>query len=91
MIGLSVAIVIGIKLWMARKAYEKKLLSFIHPDTVLADIKKKVKSVQDAQNLLAFNLLKIPEDYTRIRNLAFLMALIKSYGVPLIPLKAKLS
>ena len=84
------AIVILIKIWMARKAYEKKLLSFIHPDTVLPDLKKKVKSVEDAQNLLAFNILKMSEDETRIRNVAFLISLIKSYGMPLKPLKAKL-
>jgi len=44
---------------MANKAYQKKLTSFIHPDTVLGDLKKKVKSVDDAQNLLAFNILKV--------------------------------
>jgi hypothetical protein len=46
---------------MANKAYKKKLASFIHPESVLPDIKKKVKSLEDAQNLLAFNIHKLPE------------------------------
>lgn len=30
---------------MANKAYQRKLNSFIHPDTVVEDLKKKVKSI----------------------------------------------
>ncbi len=30
---------------MTNKAYQKKLQSFVHPDTILADLKKKVTSV----------------------------------------------
>ncbi len=90
LIGIAVMIVILIKIWMANKAYQRKLVSFIHPDSVLPEIKKKVKSVEDAQNLIAFNILKLPEDDSRLRNIAFLIALLKSYGAPLKPLKGKL-
>ena len=44
-IGVAVLIVILIKIWMANKAYKKKLASFIHPDSILPEIKKKVKSL----------------------------------------------
>ena len=58
-IGFAVLVVISIKIYMANKAYQQKLTSFIHPDTVLADLKKKVTSIDEAQNLLAFNLHKV--------------------------------
>lgn len=59
LIGVAVLIVIIIKLWMANKAYKRKLVSFVHPDTVLVDIMKKIKSVNEIQSLLAFNILKV--------------------------------
>lgn len=62
---------------MANQAYKKKLASFIHPDTVIADLKIKLKSVDEAQSLLAFNILKVVQDYGRLKNIAFLMAYIK--------------
>jgi hypothetical protein len=45
LLGVAVLIVIFIKIWMAGKAYQRKLVSFIHPDSMLSEIKKKVKSV----------------------------------------------
>lgn len=45
LIGIAVLIVVAIKIWMANKAYKKKLASFIHPDSVLPEIKKKIKSL----------------------------------------------
>jgi hypothetical protein len=88
-IAFAIFVVVSIKIYMAKKAYQRKLTSFIHPDTVLDDLKKKVKSVDEAQNLLAFNILKVTEDESRMRNIGFLMALLKSNGVPLKPLKQK--
>ncbi len=52
-------IVVAIKIWMTNKAYKNKLASFVHPDTVMGDLKKKIKSVDEAQSLLAFNILKV--------------------------------
>jgi hypothetical protein len=65
------------------------LKSFIHPDTIIEDIKKKFKSVEDAQNVLSFNILKLEEDYSRVRNIAFLIAYLKKSKVPVEPLKGK--
>ena len=77
LIGGAVLVVVAVKIWMTNLAYKKKLASFIHPETVLPDLKKKFKSVEEAQTLLAFNILKVAEDYTRLRNIAFLMAFLK--------------
>jgi hypothetical protein len=44
---------------MTNKAYQKKLQSFVHPNTILADLKNKVNSLDEAQNLLAFNIHKL--------------------------------
>jgi hypothetical protein len=90
LIAMAVLIVVSIKIFMAKKAYRNKLTSFVHPDTVVADLKKKVTSIDQAQDLLAFNIHKLPEDESRMRNIAFLMVLLKSYGAPLKPLKSKL-
>ncbi len=46
---LVVGFVVVIKLWMANKAYKLKMKSFIHPDTILQDLKLKFKSVDEAQ------------------------------------------
>lgn len=88
-VAFAILVVVLIKVYTANKAYQRKLTSFIHPNTVVEDLKKKVPSIDEAQNLLAFNLHKVPEDESRMRNIAFLMALLKSHNVPLKPLKLK--
>jgi hypothetical protein len=76
-LAFAVTILFAIKLYMSNKAYHNKLKTFIHPDTIMDDIKKKFKSVEDAQNLLSFNILKCTEDFTRLRNIAFLVAYLR--------------
>jgi hypothetical protein len=47
--------------------------------------------VEDAQKLLAFNFMKLNEDYGRIKNIAFLVAYLSESGVPIKPLKNKVN
>jgi hypothetical protein len=58
-IAFAVAIVAIIKYVTVNKAYEKKTQSFIHPTKLLPEIKKKIKSIEDARTILALNLTKV--------------------------------
>lgn len=62
LIGLAVIILLSIKYFTINKSYSNQLSTFVHPDLLVDEVKKKLKKIPDndpriilAQNLTALS------------------------------------
>ena len=88
-IGVVVAIVLGIKFYAVNKSYSKKLDSYVEPDILIPDIEAKLKKVSsnDLRIILNQNLKYVVSEPERMRNIALLIALMKKENLNIEPFK----
>ena len=85
LIASMMLILILIKYYTIQKAYKNKLTAFVHPSTILHDLTSKIKQTpnSDPRMILSLNLKKVHEDYSRLRNIAMLMAYMEQEKINL--------
>ena len=59
LVGLVMAVVVGMKYFTVQRAYNKRLASFIHPSQMLPELKKKLGSKNELPQLLGLNVSKL--------------------------------
>jgi hypothetical protein len=71
----AVGVLLGLKALTLRTNYNKQLEQFVDPSIFMEEIKKKVKSVEEAEKILCIN-LSSAIDHQRLRNISILVTLI---------------
>lgn len=83
LICFAVLVVLGIKFYTVNKSYNNQLTAFVNPSLLVEEVKKKLKKIPDSDPriILAQNLTSMKQDPSRIRNVAILLAVMKSERV----------